>query len=388
MEAAWTSYRGEDWSEAYWQLSQARLVEGYAREPETLEFLSRLAKRLSRRELREMWRVRELTSPGHDRADRLTIDYKGAWAATSSGNVIRLWDLKNGTCIRGLTGHRDEVIHVEVWEDGIGFGVAPLLLSFGADRTVRLWNPNSGACLQCLIASDHPMAAVGVSQKSRRFAAVTRGGLLLIGQWQAEEPMELSILATCEYQGIPHQISVSEDGRHVVVCEEKSRVYTYSEESETIAQAFELPYSMGIQLPSGGFVGAHPKGHLEYCGLEKRTPPEPFPGEANQLTCMSQTADGGVVATLDSRDTLKFWLVDSRQCVLERRLGVGLKWVLFSGNGRYLAGLVKRGSLLIWELEWQLDPDKPKVAEAVVPTSEETPGFWGRLLNRFRGRRG
>jgi serine/threonine protein kinase/WD40 repeat protein len=382
MEAAWASYRAEDWSEAYWQLSRARLVEGYSREPETLEFLSRLAKRLRRRELREMWRVRELTAPGHDRPKKVTIDYKGAWAATSSGNLIRLWDLRNGTCIRGLTGHRDEVVHLEFWEDGIGFGAAPLLLSFGADRTVRMWNPNSGACLQCLVASEHPIISVGVSQSSRRFALVTRGGQLLLGQWQSQEPLELSLLASCEYEGIPHHVSLSESGEFVVVCEEKSRAFAYSEGDQTLKRKGEFPHYIGLQLTRDRFVGAHPQGNVELIDIAKEKVLGPLQGEAKKVTCMTRTADGGVVAALDARATLRFWLVDSQQCVLERRLGVGLKWILFSGNGRYLAGLIERGSLLIWELEWQLDPSSPKVV-VVEEIEVEAEGFWKKFFGFF-----
>lgn len=125
METAWASYRADDWSDSYWQLSRARLVEGYSREPETLELLSRLAKRLCRRELREMWRVRELTAPGGENSSRMTVDYGGSWAATSAGHVIRLWDLKNGTCIRGLTGHRDEVVALRYWEEEQDWGQLP-----------------------------------------------------------------------------------------------------------------------------------------------------------------------------------------------------------------------------------------------------------------------
>jgi serine/threonine protein kinase/WD40 repeat protein len=163
MEKAWASYRAEDWSSAYWELSQARLVEGYAREPETLEFLARLAQKLDRRELREMWQVRELVPPGQDQPRRLIVDEQGRWAATSTGNLIRLWDLRNGICVRGMAGHRDEVIGFSFWEtedeDSArreAAGVAPLLFSFTADRSVRLWDTATGVCRRCWRAAARP----------------------------------------------------------------------------------------------------------------------------------------------------------------------------------------------------------------------------------------
>ena len=385
MEAAWACYRSEDWSEAYWQLSRARLVEGYSREPETLEFLGRLAKRLLRRELREMWRVRELAA-GHERTEKMAVDFKGAWAATSTGNLIRLWDLKNGTCIRGLTGHRVDVLHLEFWEDGIGFGAAPLLLSFGADRTVRLWNPNSGECLQKLVLSEDRVLVAAVCQVCRRFAVVTEGGELLLGEWQAQEPFEMSILASCDYEGMPREVSISRDCQYLVVCEEKARIYEVTSEPWEVKPAGDCPYQSGIHLPQAGrYLGAHPNETLEIYDLAQNALVSTFPDRSGKVSCMTRTNDGGVVATLDANDTLRFWLVESQLCVLERRLGVGLRSVLFSGNGRYLAGLSEQGSLIVWELEWQLDPNKPRqtVQEVVEEAPPEKLGFWSKVKMKF-----
>jgi serine/threonine protein kinase/WD40 repeat protein len=383
MEAAWASYRSEDWSDSYWQLSRARLVEGYSREPETLELLSRLAKRLCRRELREMWRLRELTAPGGENSSRMTMDYRGSWAASSAGHVIRLWDLKNGTCIRGLTGHRDEVVALRFWEDGTRFGAAPLLLSFGADRTVRIWNPNSGECLQQLIAADHPIISAGVCTARRVFAFVTRGGELRVGRWGPEEPYEIEMMATCECDGIPSHVRVTNNARFVAVLEDELRYFEISESGDEVKPLGERPHYAGLSLgPHSGFIGAHPDGYLESLDLRRPTKGTPLSDPVKTVKSMTISDDSCVVATLDARDTLRFWLVDSDLCVLERPLTVRLKRVRFSGNGRYLAGLADNGSLLVWELEWQLDPNKP-----VMPPEEEAeivnPGMWERLKQKF-----
>lgn len=388
MDAAWSCYRAEDWSESYWQLSRARLVEGYSREPETLELLTRLAKRLSRRELREMWKFRELNAPGGDRSNRMAIDFKGQWAATSSGHVIRLWDLRHGTCIRGLTGHREEVVSLHFWEDGVGFGPSPLLLSFGADRTVRMWNPNSGECLQQTPVAEHAIVCVGVHPPSRRFALVTRGGRLAVGQWQAQEPFDPVILATCEYEGIPHQVDITEDGKCVVVVEDKSRVFLFNEANSTLKPSKEFSHNIGLLLGrSHRFFGAHKDGYTEIVELPKGRSVGRMVDPVSRATSLTCSDDGLVVAGLDSQGTLRFWLVESSLCVLERPLGERLKRILFSGNGRYLAGLDENGTLLIWELEWQLDPSRLKVTVAEEEASEAS-GVWQRLVaftQKWRG---
>lgn len=384
MEAAWASYRREDWSDAYWQLSRARLVEGYSREPETLEFLSRLAKRLVRRELREMWRVREL-SAGHERAQQVTLDFRGAWAGTSTGNLIRIWDLRSGTCIRGLTGHRSEVLKLEFWEEGIGYGASPLLFSFGADRTVRLWNPNSGDCLQQLVVSEERVVAAGISQPVRRFAVVDETGKLVVGEWKAQEPFELEILAVCDCEGVPRSVALSGDGRYAVVSDDKSRVYHLDAETKSLKVVADFACGLGLSLSDGqAYLGARQDGNLELYRLGTKKSVGEFPDAPARMICLTATADGGVVATLDANDTLRFWLVDSKLCVLERRLGVGLRKVVFSGNGRYLAGVGEQGSVIIWELEWQLDPNTQRATLTMesVAMPEES-GFWDRVKRKF-----
>ena len=101
-----------------------------------------------------------------------------------------------------------------------------------------------------------------------------------------------------------------------------------------------------------------------------------------KVTSMTISDDSRVVATLDALDTMRFWLVDSDQCVLERPLTEKLKRIRFSGNGRYLAGLSENGSLQVWELEWQLDPSKP-VAPPAAEVEEVSKGLWGRLKEKL-----
>ncbi len=382
MEKAWTSFRDEDWNTAYWELSRARLVEGYSREPETLDFLSRLTHRLARRELREMWRVRELVAPGQDKPRRLTIDQDGRWAATSSGSLIRLWDLRQGVCVRGMTGHREEVVGLSFWESEERSGSAPLLFSFSADRTVRLWDTNNGECIQTLVASEGAIVTVGLCRETRFFAFVDRSGRLRTGRWSQKQPFTLESLAEYSSIELPNSVTVGREGRWVIVAEDHSKVFHLSEPESEPRLVCELDYRLTV-LPAGGrhLIGSTEDGGLELFDLEDGLVVANFAREGAAITSMAITDDGGVLATVDANHHLQLWLVESGQCVMERPLPDAIRTLAFSGNGRYLASLNQNGVLVIWEMEWQLDPE----TEVMETIEKRLPrkGVWSRLWRRF-----
>jgi serine/threonine protein kinase/WD40 repeat protein len=392
MEKAWASFRDEDWSSAYWDLSRARLVEGYAREPETLDFLSRLTQKLSRRELREMWKVRELLPPGKDQPRRLTIDEHGRWAATSSGPLIRLWDLRNGICVRGMTGHRDEVVQLSFWESEDATGGAPLLFSFSAERSVRLWDTNTGECLQTLLAGSGPaIVTVGLCRETRYYAFVDRAGRMCTGRWAEKRPFELESLAIYKPIELPEAVTVGRDGRWLIVAEDRAKVFRLPEPNSVPRLEMELDYRLTL-LPTGGrhMIASKDDGSLEMYDLQDRRVLAGYPREGGApIVAMACTRDGAVLATVDREDLLQVWLVESAHCVMERPTGEPIRKMVFSGNGRYLATLSQKGTLTVWEMEWQLDPDQVQTAPLEERLEERLPsgGVWSRLRRRF-GRKG
>lgn len=65
-------------------------------------------------------------------------------ASPSYDKTIRLWDVETGKCLRTLEGHKDRVISVAFDPAG------SILASGGSDKTVKLWEIASGKLLQTL----------------------------------------------------------------------------------------------------------------------------------------------------------------------------------------------------------------------------------------------
>jgi WD40 repeat protein len=77
-----------------------------------------------------------------DVAERLKDDRYAL--SGSSDKTVRLWDIESGRCIRVLEGHSDRV-------EGVAFsGDSGRALSGSTDKTMRLWDVESGHCLRVL----------------------------------------------------------------------------------------------------------------------------------------------------------------------------------------------------------------------------------------------
>ncbi len=115
----------------------------------------------------------------------IQLDYKNAWinayafspdgkrALTGADDkTVRLWDLETGRCLRVLKGHTDSVRSV-AWSADDRHA-----LSGSGDKTVRLWEVETGRCLRVLEGHTSEVRSVAWSaDQCRAFSGDIRGGI-------------------------------------------------------------------------------------------------------------------------------------------------------------------------------------------------------------------
>jgi WD40 repeat protein len=94
--------------------------------------------------------------------------YGGILASASGDRTIKIWDIETGSCLKTLTGHTDWVRSVAFSLDG------QILASGSADCTIKLWDVADGKCLKTL--TEHTGWVREVAFSPIRPTPLTKGG--------------------------------------------------------------------------------------------------------------------------------------------------------------------------------------------------------------------
>ncbi|EJT79995.1 hypothetical protein GGTG_00002 [Gaeumannomyces tritici R3-111a-1] len=88
-------------------------------------------------------------------------------ASTSDDKTVKLWDAATGACLQTLKGHR-------IWVNSVAFSPdGQRLASASFDKTVKLWDAATGACLQTLKGHSSWVRSVAFSPDGQRLASAS-----------------------------------------------------------------------------------------------------------------------------------------------------------------------------------------------------------------------
>ncbi|EOD52735.1 putative heterokaryon incompatibility protein [Neofusicoccum parvum UCRNP2] len=88
-------------------------------------------------------------------------------ASASSDKTVKIWDASSGACLQTLEGHSRSVQSVAFSHD------STRLASASDDNTVKIWDASSGACLQTLEGHSGYIRSVAFSHDSTRLASAS-----------------------------------------------------------------------------------------------------------------------------------------------------------------------------------------------------------------------
>jgi uncharacterized protein with WD repeat len=103
-------------------------------------------------------------------------------ASGSHDKSVRLWDPTSGACLRTLSGHGMTVQAVAFSPDG------KLLASGSWDHSIRLWDPSSDACLRVIEGHSDWVTAVAFGPEGELLASA--GADRIIRLWGPQQAVE------------------------------------------------------------------------------------------------------------------------------------------------------------------------------------------------------
>lgn len=344
IDRARQQYMAGDAATALKSLAEARAVPGYTRDPGALLLNSRLMQRFARQSLRSVWQLRSFSSSGPVSGVCLSSD--GAHALSASGKVLYLWELASGSCVRGFTGHADQIKGLAL--DG------QMAVSVSSDGTVRRWNLDSGECLS-VVKLETPLLAVSVA----RGLVLAAGKHTLFGLSGEER------VFTCATAGI-QCLAASSDGRVAVSGAEGPDTLVLWKSPPGAAWRETRPWRAdpGAGARSATAVAVSSDGRYVVCGdlhgylrifdLEDGSCKAHWAAHDQAVAglCLSQDARVAVSAGLDGG--LAIWEVATGRCY-DRLSGASEPFLALSEEGRFLLSSGSDRVLRLWELDWELN---------------------------------
>ncbi|KAF9350359.1 hypothetical protein BGX26_011454 [Mortierella sp. AD094] len=276
-------------------------------------------------------RIRTLS--GHsDVARCLSFSVTGDHIASGSDDkTVRLWDVDTGDCIRTLLGHTGGVNGVieSIW--GIGFSPkGDRIASGGGDMSVRLWDADTGDYVLTLQGHNRRIRSVVYSSKGDRIAS--GGDDNTVRLWDVDT-------GNCIFKFQGHSSWI-----HSVAFSPKGDQITSGSWDNTV-RLWDV--DTGDRIASGSedrTVRLWDAGTCEYISTSQ--------GHKKYVRSVIFSPKGDQIASGSDDKTIRLWDVDTGDCVhiLQGHYG-GVNSVAYSPNGNRLASGSVDWTVRLWDVD-------------------------------------
>jgi WD40 repeat protein len=237
--------------------------------------------------------------------------YQVAWspdrrrlATASRDRTVRIWDGDSGSPLLVLGGHEDEVQGVAWSPDGRRLATA------SRDRTIRVWDVERGSELVVLRGHDDGVLDVTWSPDGRRLATASRDWTVRI--WNTECGSELAVLRG--HDGWVHGVAWSPDGPRLATASRDRAVRIWD--------------------------------------ADRASPLLVLGGHEDEVQGVAWSPDGRRLVTASRDRTVRVWDVErGSELAVLRGHDEGVRGVAWSPDGRRLATASRDRTVRVWDVE-------------------------------------
>jgi len=251
-----------------------------------------------------------------------------------------------GTLLRVLAGHTDAVRAVAISPDG------KWAVSASDDRTLKVWNLETGSELQSLSGHTHHVVAVAISPDGKR--AVSASWDMTLKVWNLATGRELHTLSG-HATGVS-TVAISPDGKWAVSASSDKTLKVWNLETgrelQTLYGHAEVIQAVAISQDSKRAASASWDKTLKVWNLETGRELHTLSGHTSIVAAVAISPDGKRAVSASVDKTLKVWNLETgRELQTLYGHADGVSTVAISPDGKRAVSSSWDGTLKVWNLE-------------------------------------
>ncbi len=267
--------------------------------------------------------------------------------STSADNTIKIWDANTGSCLQTLIGHTDYVYSASFSPDG------RKIVSASKDNSRKIWDANTGTCLQTLTGHTLPVLSASYSPHGTKIVSASFDKTIKI--WDANTGTCLQTLKGHAY-GV-WSASYSPDGTKIVSASDDNTIKIWDANTGTFLRTLTGHTSSVLSAsysPDGTkIVSASDDGTIKIWDANTGSCLQTLTGHTWGVNSASYSPDGTKIVSASEDKTLKIWDANTGTC-LQTLTGhtSGLNSASFSIDGTKILSASWDYTIKIWG-EWQ-----------------------------------
>ncbi len=143
---------------------------------------------------------------GHLGVNHIAFSKDGKKIVSSSlDNTARIWDIETGICLQILKGHTQ-------WVEGVAFSPnGQEVISSSKDKTIRMWDVESGKCVRTFRGHTNGVRGIAYSPEGRRIASASFDETIRV--WDTGTGDCLKVIKG--HEGPVHCVTFTKDGKKI-----------------------------------------------------------------------------------------------------------------------------------------------------------------------------